>query len=237
MTKKGLVSVGELGPKRTGLPEEVARYVREQIVTGAVRPGEFLRIEPIAEAVGVSNTPVREGLLMLKSEGFLQLAPRRGFIVAPLRPQDVRDLLWAQGQLGGELVARATQNMTPHRLRILETNLQSYDQATSRSDWDATVEIAHQFHREINLAADSPRLALLQGAVVQRLPIRFYAPTANQIADAGTEHAAIVEALRRRNPRKARSVMEAHFREGSNRLIETFEKRGMWNVAEDKSAS
>ena len=44
-----------------GLPDDVAAYVRELILSGEVRPGEFLRLEPIAEAVGVSNTPVQIG--------------------------------------------------------------------------------------------------------------------------------------------------------------------------------
>jgi DNA-binding GntR family transcriptional regulator len=47
-------------------------------------------MERIAEAVGVSNTPVREGLLSLRSEGFVELVPRRGFVVAEFTRQDVR---------------------------------------------------------------------------------------------------------------------------------------------------
>jgi adenylate cyclase len=57
-------------PRRAQLPEEAAAYIRERIISGAVKPGEFLRIEPIAEAMGISNTPVREGLLSLSSQGF-----------------------------------------------------------------------------------------------------------------------------------------------------------------------
>jgi len=51
--------------------------------------------------VGVSNTPVREGLLSLRSEGFVRLVPRRGFIAAPFTQQDVQDLFWAHAQLAG----------------------------------------------------------------------------------------------------------------------------------------
>jgi DNA-binding GntR family transcriptional regulator len=43
---------------RTQLPEEVAGYLREQIMAGNLPPGQFIRLEPIAEAVGVSITPV-----------------------------------------------------------------------------------------------------------------------------------------------------------------------------------
>jgi DNA-binding GntR family transcriptional regulator len=93
----------------------------------------------------VSNTPVREGLLALRSEGFVRLVPRRGFIVAPLTRRDIRDLFWPQAQLGGELAARATQNMTPERLRILETNMVRYDRAVASDDRQAIGEFGHQF--------------------------------------------------------------------------------------------
>src|SRR3954468_16706555 len=108
-----------LSARSHGLPEEVAAYVRELIISGAVRPGDFLRLEPIAEAVGVSNTPVREGLLALRSEGFVRLVPRRGFVVAPFSAQDVRDLFWAQSVLAGELAARAALNITPEKIAEL----------------------------------------------------------------------------------------------------------------------
>src|SRR5438105_15865173 len=90
---------------RAQLPEQVGSYVRDLMVSGQARPGEFLRIERIAEAVGVSQTPVREGLLALKSEGLVNLLPRRGFVVAAITPEDITDLLWAQAQLAGARAA------------------------------------------------------------------------------------------------------------------------------------
>ena len=115
--------------RRQQLPEEVAGYVRELIITGAVRPGEFLRMERIAEAVGVSNTPVREGLLILRSEGLVELVPRRGFVVSPFSPQDVRDLFWAQAQLASELAVRAAGKITPEHLAEREVKLARYESA------------------------------------------------------------------------------------------------------------
>src|ERR1700721_932931 len=87
----GAVGIRDGVSGRPQLPEGGGSYVRELIISGAVKPGEFLRMERIAEQVGVSNTPVREGLLALKSEGFVQLVPRRGFVVATFTQQDVLD--------------------------------------------------------------------------------------------------------------------------------------------------
>src|SRR6266849_6256300 len=107
MAVDSVTGISQRRPRRRQLPEEVAAYVRELIMSGVVRPGEFLRMERIAEAIGVSNTPVREGLLALSNQGFVRQIPRRGFVVAPFTKQDIRDLFWAQSVLAGDLAARA----------------------------------------------------------------------------------------------------------------------------------
>lgn len=223
------VPLGASGLRRQQLPEEVASYVRELIISGAVRPGEFLRMEPIAEAVGVSNTPVREGLLALRSEGFVRLVPRRGFVVAEFTRQDIHDLFWAQAQLAGELAARAAQKATPEQLQAMTENIAAYGRAIKEQDREAIADLGYEFHRLINLAADSNRLALLLGSVVNHLPIRFYTTVEGQVAGAHEEHPLIVDAIRAGSSRKARTIMERHILDGADRLIEKLESRGLWS--------
>jgi DNA-binding GntR family transcriptional regulator len=216
------------GSRRTQLPEEVASYVRELIISGAVRPGEYLRMEPIAEAVGVSSTPVREGLLMLSSEGYVRLVPRRGFVVAAFTQQDIRDLFWAQAQLAGELAARAAKVITPEQIARLDQNLAQYDEAIAAGDKHRIADLGHLFHREINLAADSHRLALLLDSVVKHLPNRFYVEIEGHLESTHKEHPLLVDSLRKRHARKARSIMEAHIVDGADRLIESLQRQGLW---------
>jgi DNA-binding GntR family transcriptional regulator len=222
---------GPWGPasRRQQLPEEVAAYVRELIVSGAVRPGDFLRMERIAEAVGVSNTPVREGLLALSSQGFVRQIPRRGFVVAPFTPQDIRDLFLAQAFLAGELAGRAAQKITPARLARLEEIDNAYHEADAAENPGMIVELGHSFHREINLAADSIRLAMLLGSVVRTLPQQFYATIEGWVDASLREHPAIVDALRKRDAQRARSLMEHHISEAADRLVDTLEQRGLWS--------
>ncbi|TCK25742.1 GntR family transcriptional regulator [Pseudonocardia endophytica] len=225
---KDVVRISDNGSRRQQLPEEVAGYVRELILSGTVKPGEFLRMEPIAEAVGVSNTPVREGLLTLSSEGFVQLVPRRGFVVAPVSQQDIRDLFWAQAQLAAELAARAAKKISPETVARLEEIDEQFRAAVDRRDHDAVANLGHRFHREINLAADSRRLTLLLGSVVRHLPNRFYASIEGQVASTHDDHPELIEALRSRNARKARSLTEKHILEGADGVIHMLEERGLW---------
>jgi DNA-binding GntR family transcriptional regulator len=61
---------------RQQLSQDVATYVRELIISGAIRKNEFIRIETVAKAMSISNTPVREGLLLLQNENFVRLMPK-----------------------------------------------------------------------------------------------------------------------------------------------------------------
>jgi DNA-binding GntR family transcriptional regulator len=158
--------------------------------------------------------------------------PRRGFVVAPFTQQDIRDLFWAQAQLGGELAARAAKNRTPEQLNRMEAILGYYEKAIADADTEKIAQLGHLFHREINLAADSHRLALLLGSVVKHLPNRFYATIEGQVEGAHTEHPMILAALRKRDARKSRSLMQQHILEGADHLIDTLENRGLWAESE-----
>lgn len=215
---------------RQPLPEEVAAYVRELIISGKVRPGEYLRMEPIAESLGVSNTPVREGLLALRSEGFVRQVPRRGFVVAPFTPRDVRDLFWAQATLASELAARAAKSITPEQVERLEDNLEQYESAIGKADEELIARLGHVFHREVNLAAESHRLALLLGSVTQQLPNTFYAGIEGHLAATRQDHQLLLDALRRRQARKAREIMHHHIISGGDRLLEQLEHQGIWDA-------
>lgn len=214
--------------ERQQLPEEVAAYVRGLIISGAVKPGEFLRLDPIAEAVGVSNTPVREGLLALRSEGFVRLVPRRGFMVEPFTQQDVLDLFWAQAKLAGELAARAAGKITPEQFTRLVAVDARHREAVATRNLDHVSELGHAFHGEINKAADSHRLALLLRTIVRQLPSTFLVGVEGQVAATGRQHRHLIAALRKHDAERARAVMEEHVLEGAKYIIETLEQRGIF---------
>lgn len=211
------------------MPEEVATHIRELILSGTVRPGDYLRMDRIAEAVNVSNTPVREGLLILRDQGFVRRLPRRGFVVAPFTKQDVRDLFWAQAVLAGELAARAAKRITAEQLARLGHILYAYEAAYTADDEAMIIDLSHAYHREINLAAGSARLATLLDSVVRTLPSRFYATIDGWIDETRHDHPAIVDALREADAKKARLLMEHHISFGADRLIEMLESRGLWS--------
>lgn len=211
------------GGRRSQLSDEVAAHVRELIMSGRLRPGEFVRQERIAEELDLSATPVREGLLSLKGEGFLLLKPRRGFVVASLAAADVKDLFTAQALLAGELVARATSRIDDDGLRGLERLHRALRKAATAGEGDEVEQLNHEFHRAINLAADAPRLAWMLSIASKFAPRRFFATIAGWPKASAQDHAAILSALKKRDADAARKAMVRHIENAGELLAAHFE--------------
>lgn len=210
------------------LSQAVATQLREQIICGKLPHGSFLRIESIARELQVSTTPVREGLLLLQSESFVRLMPRRGFVVNSFTPADLRDLFWAQATLGAELAERATARMSAADFENLEQINALHEQAVADQDQEAATRLGHQFHRTINLAAQAPRLALQLGSLIKQLPNRFYASIEGQLEGAVSYHPIILQAMRVQDAGAVRSLMFHHLVSGADHLIAMLERQGGW---------
>jgi DNA-binding GntR family transcriptional regulator len=208
---------------RRQLSDEVASYVRELIFSGKLRPGDFIRQEPIAEELKLSATPVREGLLSLRGEGFVELKPRRGFAVAPLSASDVRDLFTAQALLAGELVSRAAVRMSADYLRGLDEVHESLRKAAAAGDGTLVETLNHDFHRRINRAADAPRLAWMLSISSRFAPRRFFATIPGWLMASAQDHAAIIEAITARDADAARAAMMRHMENAGDLLAANFE--------------
>lgn len=67
--------------------------IREQILSGALAPGEVINQAELAASIGISTTPLREALRRLKTEGLVTLDPHRDARVSDLSAEEARDLL------------------------------------------------------------------------------------------------------------------------------------------------
>lgn len=213
---------------RRQLSETVAAHLREQIISGQLQPGAFLRIDAIARRLEVSTTPVREGLLLLQSQAFVRLMPRRGFVVNTFGRDDLRDLFWAQASVGAELAQRAAPLISNADLALLQAIQTQHECAVRGDDLPAAVRLGHQFHRVINLAARSPRMALLLGSLTKQLSNQFYASIEGQLENSVDDHPLIIAALRKRDGRLAHALMFSHITSSAEHLIAKLEREGRW---------
>ena len=212
---------------RPQLAEDVARFVRRRIFNGTYPAGEYIRLDQLAAELGISVTPVREALFELRGEGLLDQLPRRGFVVLPFTDRDITDVSNLQAHVGGELAARAAATITDEQLQDLSAIHDELTEAYAADDGDRAVRLNHEFHRAINVAADSPKLAQLMSQITRYAPESVFPTIAGWPARSVADHAGILAALRAHDAEAARAAMSDHLAAGATPLIEHLVNHGV----------
>jgi DNA-binding GntR family transcriptional regulator len=212
---------------RPQLAEDVARFVRKRIFDGTYAAGEYVRLDQLAADLGISVTPVREALFELKAEGLLAQQPRRGFVVLPVTGRDLTDVSNVQAYIGGELAARAALKITEEQLRDLEKIQSELEDAYAGDDDERAVRLNHEFHRAINVAADSPKLAQLMSQITRYAPESVFPTVTGWPEKSNKHHRRVLAALERRDEDLARTAMSEHLAAGAKPLIEHLTQRGV----------
>ena len=103
------------------LAEKAYRSLEEQLVTLKLAPGELLGEKDLMDKAGIGRTPVREAIQKLSAEGLLQVLPRKGLMVTPLRRSDLCQIIEARRVMERVLVVKAAERATADQRRALQT--------------------------------------------------------------------------------------------------------------------
>jgi DNA-binding GntR family transcriptional regulator len=212
---------------RPQLSEDVARFVRTRIFDGTYTAGSYVRLDQLAAELGISVTPVREALFALRAEGLIAQQPRRGFVVLPVTGRDVADVANVQAHVGGELAARAAINITDDQLRELKEIQAQLEDAYAGDEHERTVRLNHEFHRAINVAADSPKLAQLMSQITRYAPESVFPIIKGWPEQSMKDHRRILSALKKHDDKLARAAMSEHLAAGAVPLIDHLTARGV----------
>ena len=186
--------------------------MREAILDGVLAPSTWLREDYIADALGVSRTPIREALRRLADEGLVVKTAHHGTLVASLSLEDVLALYVVRESLEGlaaRLAAgRQSSDLVAH-LTALNDELRRF---VGENDLEKILRANLEFHRALREASSNPHLDrfLLQvERAVRRLPAyTFRAP--GRLDEVLCEHDAIIEAISNRDPDAAERLAKEH---------------------------
>jgi DNA-binding GntR family transcriptional regulator len=226
------MDVSESPSRREQLRKAVVNVIREQILTRRARPGDILRLAPIAEEVRTSITPVREALLLLAQDGWVVHEPNRGFRVLPTTRDDLVDIytMWAYAE--GELTARAAGAQTRSDLRILRDLNNRLHSLGPVGDGEEALRLNALLHAEIHRIADAPKLVHFRNAASRLVPYEF--PESFSVVPGWwdfnrTEHSGMVESIETGDIEWARLNGRRHFRRTGEMLIAWLEEIGFWD--------
>ena len=212
----GILEAMPSGPSGSSTAVERAyAAIRERIITGEYPAGHRLVEDDLAEVTGVSRTPVREALNLLRAEGLIEGAVRRGVRVTGWTDDDLDEIYGLRALLegyGARLAARRISAAELTRLEELCDRMEALLAAGEPGAVDRIAELNNELHSAIFAATGNRRLiASLAGVVEVPLVHRAmqrYAET--HLARSLSDHREILHALRMGDDELAETLMRGH---------------------------
>ena len=148
--------------KQPPLRKIVYERLKEAILTGAIPDGTKLYESRIAEALGISRTPVREALHALERELLINAFDKVGYEVRDADLEDLEEISEIRRTVETLALRKAISRIGDAEIRALEENLAEAEKAVANYKLDLFVQLDAQFHRI--LAASSRRERLIRMA-------------------------------------------------------------------------
>lgn len=151
------------------LREQVYDYLRGEMNNGGLQPGSFVDLNALATQLGISRTPLRDALLQLEVEGFVEILPRRGFRLKPITLTEIRNIYQIVGALESAALAVAGPRLGSEGLGRMRAANVAMREAIAVQDYEAFFTHNLAFHGVFLEAAENPRMEGLVRSLKQRL--------------------------------------------------------------------
>lgn len=200
-----------VGDAHRPLRDVVCNEIRGQIIVGRYAPGSRLIEDRLAKELGVSRNPVRESLRVLETEGFVEMIPRRGAVVASITPDEAADIFEVRRSLealAARLAVRRGDDTDVAELRVVVHNAWS---AVEASDLQQLTLLNTRFHELVHCMARNGYLRDAMSALRNRMQWIFtQGTTEDRAAESVREHEILLDAIANRDEEKAAALVEAH---------------------------
>ena len=120
--------------------EMARRHIQSMILSGSVGPGDRITTREVSTALGISETPIREAIRGLASEGWLEVQSHIGAVVQGLRTEQIREISALRGRVCSLAIELGAPNFDAERLAMIDDNIKAYAKALQRKDYDLVAE-------------------------------------------------------------------------------------------------
>ncbi|MGN7396680.1 GntR family transcriptional regulator [Peribacillus frigoritolerans] len=208
-----MIRIVQVVKKGATLKTQVYNFLREQIFSGVVKPGERLIEEKISEELGVSRSPIREAIRMLEKDGLLLVNISGGVTVVQPTIEDFKHLYECRIEMEPLASYYAAQRRSQEQLETIRTFLLRMGKITETNNLKKVHDANVNFHEAIVAASVNPFLvsmiAQLHG-VNSFYRKSFLEERPLHVEKAMYEHQQIFQAIVDRDGDEAKRLMKAH---------------------------
>ena len=209
------------------LSQRIYDNLRELLLSGQVHPGQKLTLKGLSEAMGTSQTPVREAIRQLAAEGALEILPNSGIRVPLMNKDQFRELLKIRLALEGMAVEVAAQRITATQLQAVAAlhAALSEEMQSSEPDVGRVIRLNKQLHFSVYRASGMPILVGLIESIWLRV-----GPVLNLDMGSGSRrlseapalghHAGLFEGLRNGSAEQSRAGLAGDLISSAQMILE-----------------
>jgi DNA-binding GntR family transcriptional regulator len=198
--------------KKQSLSQQAYLVIKEAILNNSIKPGDLLLEEPLAEALGISRTPLRAALKQLQFEKFVYSTPSRQMAVAELNRKDLENLFVLRLAIEPVAARLAAARITDEALERLEKNLKEEQAAIAAVNFIEVIRYEREFNMLLLEAGGNTFFADVASTIdvyTQRFHIlSMIFPTSSPLSLG--EHQAIVDRIRARDLAGAEEQVRRH---------------------------
>jgi DNA-binding GntR family transcriptional regulator len=198
--------------------EELKRIILER----QILPGGKLNEGDLAQALGISRTPIREAINRLEKEGLVKIIPQRGAYVVQFTEKDVFELFLIRENLEGLAAYLSATKISEKDLSKLESSVEGFTEPFDEKEIRRYAREDFKFHQAIVQFSDAQRLINLIST--QHDYIRIFRLTTMGVSGrmkvSIEEHRKLLDAFRRKNPEEAERTMREHIRHVRDGVME-----------------
>jgi DNA-binding GntR family transcriptional regulator len=200
-----------------GLTSRVYQEIENMILSGSLEPGSRLNEVTLAEQFEVSRGPVREATRALVKAGLLISVPARGVFVREMSDTEISENYDVRALLTGLMCSRAAERRSERDIGQLDALVSGMDEAIAANKIPQYYRINLDFHRLIGRISDHGcSLRIYDDLIRETHSLRRSLSSPGQT---NSEHREIVEAIRRGEADRARTLGEDHVLHGKKRWL------------------
>jgi GntR family transcriptional regulator, rspAB operon transcriptional repressor len=198
--------------RRRPMRDQIYPLIRDLILTGVIKPGDAIDEKGIALQLNISRTPVREAVKKLSDEHLVDVIAQSGTRAARVDAREIEQAYLIRRSLEMEIAFQAATRMNESHAEALHDNLMLHERAIEQKKFVKALAVDDNFHRNIALIAELPRLwhmIEISKAHLDRCR-HMLLPRAGEAANTLEQHRTIIRALNTKKPDAAREAMREH---------------------------
>ena len=199
-----------VGLDHRSLGQTITERLRDQILINQLKPGERLIADDLALSFGVSRSMIREALLLLATEGFINIVPRKGTFVTQMSAKQANDLFEVRLLLEGQVASLAAERRTAENLRDLRETADFGLAAALAGNVDQLPALNTRFHNLLADTADNDYLTETLSRLSNIIQWVYSRRIIERSTDSWKEHLRIVDAIERMDPNAAKAAAHEH---------------------------